>query len=215
MRRCPEERQFSPPAAPYSMFCACSASARSAASDPWPRASRPCCRPWSPAYWLRGSFPGTGNPAAAGAAGVLLARRRLAAAVAQQVAQFFQMRAQSRQLFGHVDAQREQIGFLGQPFGQLGARDVIEAAGKAVSTLSRSLAASFSRCSASNWGRWLSTVSTMRPTPSAHSRIIAARRWPSRSRPSCNCVSACWAACGQAAPRPGDRARRCRAGQAS
>ena len=29
-----------------------------------------------------------------------------------------------------------------------------------------------------------------------HSRIIiAARRWPSRSRPSCNCVSACWAAC--------------------
>ena len=41
----------------------------------------------------------------------------------------------------------------------------------------------------------------MRPTPSAHSRIIAARRWPSRSRPSCNCVSACWAACRQAAPQ--------------
>ena len=137
-----------------------------------------------------------------------------AAAVAQQVAQFFQVRAQSRQLFSHVDAQREQIGFLGQLFGQLGARDVIEAAGKAVSTLSRSLAASFSMM----LGQQLGQVAFHGLDDAAHAvGALAHHRGQalaSRSRPS-SCVSACWAACRQAAPQTWDRARRCRAGRAS
>ena len=49
--------------------------------------------------------------ALASAAGVLLARG-LAAAVGQQMAQFFQVRAQARQFLGDVDAQREQVGFM-------------------------------------------------------------------------------------------------------